>query len=119
MTPASKPSTVLTALPPTPITPSTIHTSTPSSLPLPPSFRTPSAVSFAKPPAIDQPPTPSPDLPEGLTLAMLKSRLGGQKAKGGLYLTPKEMDELTESWKPFRSVGCWVMWKYLENEPAV
>ncbi|KAF8658315.1 hypothetical protein AX16_002084 [Volvariella volvacea WC 439] len=45
-----------------------------------------------------------PSLPEGLTVSTLKSRIDGKKVKGSI-LTPKEMEALTESWKPYRSLG--------------
>ena len=60
-------------------------------------------------------------LPEGLTVAMLKSRLEGKKKikyvadpldmcvltplVRGAFLTPQEMAALTECWKPYRSLG--------------
>ncbi|KAH9895145.1 DNA glycosylase [Cubamyces lactineus] len=56
-----------------------------------------------------------PPLPEGLTVAQMKSRLSGKKIKGAL-LTPKEMEELTECWRPYRSLGVYYMWA-LSEEP--
>ncbi|KAF8712342.1 RabGAP TBC, partial [Rhizoctonia solani] len=50
------------------------------------------------------PVTPVP-LPEGVTLEMLKARANGKKAKGGCYLLPNEMEALTASWKPYRSLA--------------
>ena len=59
-------------------------------------------------------------LPDALTPAILKSRLAGKKIKyvsflyflsrrslsaRGAFLTPKEMEELTECWAPYRSLG--------------
>ncbi|CAE6448344.1 unnamed protein product [Rhizoctonia solani] len=44
-------------------------------------------------------------LPEGMTLDILKARANGKKAKGGCYLLPNEMEALTASWKPYRSLG--------------
>ncbi|THV05059.1 DNA glycosylase [Dendrothele bispora CBS 962.96] len=44
-------------------------------------------------------------LPVGLTAAALKSRLDGKKKIKGAILTPQEMNDLTESWKPYRSLG--------------
>jgi len=60
-------------------------------------------------------------LPEGITVAMLKSRLEGKKKikyvadpldmgvltllVRGAFLTPQEMAALTECWKPYRSLG--------------
>ena len=54
-----------------------------------------------------------PPIPGGssLTHAALRSRLAGNKVKGGMYLTAKEMEELTEPWRPFRSVGMWSVLK--------
>jgi DNA-3-methyladenine glycosylase II len=73
---------------------------------------------------------PPPPLPEGLTVSVLKTRLGGTKVKyaisilfyftvtlasslmygfiyllRGALLTPAEMIALTESWRPYRSLG--------------
>ncbi|EIW83020.1 DNA glycosylase [Coniophora puteana RWD-64-598 SS2] len=50
-----------------------------------------------------------PPLPEGLTVASLKGRLTGKKVKGAL-LTPGEMEQLTEKWEPYRSLGVYFMW---------
>lgn len=64
-------------------------------------------------------------LPAGLSVSTLKGRLGGNKIKWvviifrffkrclndfntpprGAFLTPDEMTKLTESWKPYRSLG--------------
>ncbi|KAI0769793.1 DNA glycosylase [Trametes elegans] len=55
-----------------------------------------------------------PPLPEGLTVAVLKSRLSGKKVKGAL-LTPKEMEDLTECWRPYRSLGVYYMWALAEE----
>ncbi|KAI9068248.1 DNA glycosylase [Trametes sanguinea] len=56
-----------------------------------------------------------PPLPDGLTVAQMKSRLSGKKIKGAL-LTPKEMEDLTECWRPYRSLGVYYMWA-LSEEP--
>ncbi|CUA66632.1 DNA-3-methyladenine glycosylase II [Rhizoctonia solani] len=50
-------------------------------------------------------PTNPVKLPEGMTLDTLKARANGKKAKGGCYLLPNEMEALTASWKPYRSLG--------------
>jgi DNA-3-methyladenine glycosylase II len=52
------------------------------------------------------PPAPVP-LPEGITLEILKSRANGKKVKGGNYLLPSEMEALTKSWEPYRSLGAY------------
>ncbi|KAK0485947.1 DNA glycosylase [Armillaria novae-zelandiae] len=44
-------------------------------------------------------------LPEGLTVGALKSRLDGKKKIKGALLTPAEMEGLSASWKPYRSLG--------------
>ncbi|KAK4683610.1 DNA-3-methyladenine glycosylase II, partial [Tremellales sp. Uapishka_1] len=54
-------------------------------------------------------------LGEGMTIALLKERLAGKKAKGGAYLTPKEMECLTEGWKPYRSLGVVYTWSVAED----
>ncbi|TXT08969.1 hypothetical protein VHUM_02443 [Vanrija humicola] len=55
-------------------------------------------------------------LPEGLTIATLKSRLAGKKAKGNVYLLPEEMEALTEHWKPYRSVGTFYTWSMIGED---
>ncbi|KAJ7595044.1 DNA glycosylase [Mycena floridula] len=55
-----------------------------------------------------------PALPQGLTPAILKSRLDTKKKIKGALLTPKEMEELTESWRPYRSIGVYYMWALAE-----
>ncbi|KIJ39939.1 hypothetical protein M422DRAFT_32539 [Sphaerobolus stellatus SS14] len=57
-----------------------------------------------------------PKLPEGLSVSVLKSRLTGKKIKGA-FLTPKEMEELTAPWRPYRSLGVFYMWA-LAEEPS-
>ncbi|ORY32866.1 hypothetical protein BCR39DRAFT_522195 [Naematelia encephala] len=49
-------------------------------------------------------------LEEGLSIEVLKARLAGKKVKGGAYLTAKEMEALTDGWRPFRSLGVYYMW---------
>lgn len=48
-------------------------------------------------------------LPAGLSVSVLKSRLDGKKVKGA-FLSPQEMTDLTETWKPYRSLGVYYMW---------
>lgn len=48
-----------------------------------------------------------------MTVKTLRERDKGAKVKGGGYLTAAEMEGLTEGWKPYRSVGSWLMWKVL------
>ncbi|KIJ67702.1 hypothetical protein HYDPIDRAFT_107169 [Hydnomerulius pinastri MD-312] len=48
-------------------------------------------------------------LPEGLTSAVLKSRLDGKKVKGA-FLTPQEMEVLAQDWVPYRSLAVYYMW---------
>ncbi|KAJ8468590.1 hypothetical protein ONZ51_g9542 [Trametes cubensis] len=66
-------------------------------------------------PTVDGADYQPPPLPEGLTVAQMKSRLSGKRIKGAL-LTPKEMEELTECWRPYRSLGVYYMWA-LSEEP--
>jgi len=35
----------------------------------------------------------------------------------GAYLTAEECEELTKSWRPFRSVGAWYMWSLCGETP--
>ncbi|GJN93568.1 hypothetical protein Rhopal_006625-T1 [Rhodotorula paludigena] len=51
-----------------------------------------------------------PETSNNLTPAILRSRLNGKKLKGNIYLTPQEMEELSDAWKPYRSVACWYLW---------
>jgi DNA-3-methyladenine glycosylase II len=67
--------------------------------PIPPPF-TPSINRTLRQPLL---PTPHA-LPDGLTVSILKGRLEGKKIKGA-FLTPEEMESLTEGWQPYRSVG--------------
>ncbi|KAG0142941.1 hypothetical protein CROQUDRAFT_661897 [Cronartium quercuum f. sp. fusiforme G11] len=62
---------------------------------------------------------PAPNLPSGssLTMATMKARLV-KPIKVGLYLTPKEMEELTEPWKPFRSIAVWYLWSLTDSLAA-
>ncbi|KAI0930616.1 hypothetical protein AcV5_007284 [Taiwanofungus camphoratus] len=55
-----------------------------------------------------------PPLPEGLSPAILKGRLEGKKKIKGALLTPKEMEDLTASWRPYRSLGVYYMWALAE-----
>ncbi|KAM5531268.1 hypothetical protein V8D89_015069 [Ganoderma adspersum] len=57
-----------------------------------------------------------PPLPEGLTVAQMKTRLNGKNKIKGALLTPKEMETLAEGWRPYRSLGVYYMWA-LSEEP--
>ncbi|KAI0254101.1 DNA glycosylase [Lactifluus subvellereus] len=59
---------------------------------------------------------PPPPLPAGLTVASLGSRLGGKKRIKGAILTPSEMEALTESWRPYRSIGVYFMWALVDQK---
>jgi len=74
---------------------------------VPPTF-TPSIKRTLDKPATNPGVLPVP-LPSGIDVVLLKSRLNGKKIKGA-FLTPKEMDDLTEHWKPYRSIGVYYMW---------
>jgi DNA-3-methyladenine glycosylase II len=65
----------------------------------------PKASSSKQPDGTPLVPTKPVPLPEGITLETLKARANGKKAKGGCYLLPGEMEALTASWKPYRSLG--------------
>ncbi|EGG07592.1 uncharacterized protein MELLADRAFT_43085 [Melampsora larici-populina 98AG31] len=52
-----------------------------------------------------------------LTISSMKTRLS-KPIKSGLYLTPKEMEELTEPWKPFRSIAIWYLWSLTDASAA-
>ncbi|TDL24272.1 DNA glycosylase [Rickenella mellea] len=57
-----------------------------------------------------------PPLPEGMTVQILKSRLDGKKKIKGAFITPKEMEVLTDSWRPYRSLGVYYMWALAEEK---
>ncbi|KAH8085156.1 hypothetical protein HD553DRAFT_341767 [Filobasidium floriforme] len=38
-----------------------------------------------------------------------------KKAKGNVYLTPGEMEVLTQRWAPYRSLGVYYMWAVAEE----
>jgi len=52
---------------------------------------------------------------DGMSVDTLKARLGGKKLKGGAYLSPTEMEQLTAAWKPYRSLGVYYMWAVAEE----
>jgi len=59
---------------------------------------------------------PPPPLPVGLTIESLRSRLNGKNKVKGAILTPTDMEELTESWRPYRSIGVYYMWRLAEEK---
>ncbi|XAO21849.1 hypothetical protein I312_100605 [Cryptococcus bacillisporus CA1280] len=97
-------------IPPTPSTPSAVPRETvevpPRTLPAP----TPDVMLTAPLEHPDWDAHRAAPLLEGLTVEILKSRLNGKKVKGGAYLTPKEMEALTEGWRPYRSLAVFYMW---------
>ncbi|KAI0087997.1 DNA glycosylase [Irpex rosettiformis] len=56
-----------------------------------------------------------PPLPAGLTVVELKKRLDTKKKIKGAFLTPQEMEALTEPWRPYRSLGVYYMWALAEE----
>ncbi|KAJ3529786.1 hypothetical protein NM688_g7806 [Phlebia brevispora] len=56
-----------------------------------------------------------PRLPEGMTVNTLKSRLNTKNKVKGAILTPQEMQDLTEPWRPYRSLGVYYMWALAEE----
>ncbi|KAJ7188268.1 DNA glycosylase [Mycena filopes] len=81
-------------------------------IPLPPTF-TPSIKRTLVKAAQDDGLQP---LPEGLTVAELKSRLDGKKKVKGAFLSPTHMEQLTASWRPYRSLGVYYMWALADAE---
>ncbi|KAK7057193.1 DNA-3-methyladenine glycosidase [Favolaschia claudopus] len=81
-------------------------------IPLPPTF-TPSIKRTLAKPALDH---GVPPLPDGLTVAELKSRLDGKKKIKGAFLSPAHMEQLTTSWRPYRSLGIYYMWALADAE---
>ncbi|KAG0700712.1 DNA glycosylase [Suillus ampliporus] len=108
-------------------TPAQVGPADQSSVPPAPLLATPSVVSTTSIPALPEPFTPSIDktleadamntepLPEGLSVVNLKARLDRKKIKGA-FLTPKEMEDLTASWAPYRSLGVYYMWALSEEK---
>ncbi|KAJ1304808.1 hypothetical protein OPQ81_005943 [Rhizoctonia solani] len=74
-----------------------------------------SSSSSKQPDSILLNPTSLVQLPEGITLEMLKARANGKKVKGGCYLLPGEMEALTASWKPYRSLGVFYLWALVDG----
>jgi DNA-3-methyladenine glycosylase II len=88
-----------------------------SAVDIPPAFTPSIAQTLNK--KLSKPPSA---LPDGLTVSVLQTRLDGKKVKfvffshdaylqafyrlyRGAFLTPNEMEALTENWKPYRSLG--------------
>jgi len=81
-------------------------------VPLPPTFTPSIKRTLAKAAQNDG----VPPLPEGLTVAELKSRLDGKKKVKGAFLTPTHMEQLTAPWRPYRSLGVYYMWALADAE---
>ncbi|KAJ7497292.1 DNA glycosylase [Mycena latifolia] len=75
-------------------------------VPLPPTFTPSIKKTLAKAAQVES----VHALPEGLTVAELKSRLDGKKKVKGALLSPTHMEQLTETWRPYRSIGVYYMW---------
>ncbi|CAA7263166.1 unnamed protein product [Cyclocybe aegerita] len=69
---------------------------------IPPPFTPSIKKTLSKPAAT--PGKPVPPLPSGIDVKLLKSRLDGKNKVKGAFLTPQEMNALSENWKPYRSV---------------
>ncbi|KAH7914124.1 DNA glycosylase [Hygrophoropsis aurantiaca] len=104
----------ISSVPPAPVSATPFkNEAVPASLPsLPPLF-TPS---INKTLHADNASAPLEPLPEGLSVAILKNRLNSKNKVKGAILTPKEMEDLTESWKPYRSLGVYYMWALAEEK---
>lgn len=117
-----------------------------SSVPPAPLLATPSVASLKTIPALPESFTPSIEktlnadpmntepLPDGLSVPILKARLDGKKKikyvfglspcgslltrtlQRGAFLTPSEMEDLTASWAPYRSLGVYYMWALAEEK---
>ncbi|KAJ7262179.1 DNA glycosylase [Mycena haematopus] len=83
-----------------------------SAITLPPTFTPSINRTLAKPARDDG----VPPLPEGLTVAELKSRLTGKKKIKGAFLSPAHMEHLTAPWRPYRSLGVYYMWALADAE---
>lgn len=47
---------------------------------------------------------------ESLPLRRYEISIANLNFRGGAYLTPKEMEALTEGWRPYRSLAVFYMW---------
>ncbi|GAA98250.1 uncharacterized protein L969DRAFT_15957 [Mixia osmundae IAM 14324] len=59
-----------------------------------------------------------PPLPPSKTIAsraVLQARFN-KKLKGNIYLSPEEMEELSQSWRPYRSIAVWYLWSLSDGE---
>ncbi|KAJ6586920.1 DNA glycosylase [Mycena vulgaris] len=81
-------------------------------VPLPPTFTPSIKRTLEKAPRVES----VRPLPEGLTVAELKSRLDGKKKIKGAMLSPAHMEQLTETWRPYRSIGVYYMWSLADAE---
>ncbi|KAJ7084384.1 DNA glycosylase [Mycena belliarum] len=84
-------------------------------VPLPPTF-TPSIKRIL---AKDPEPKSIAALPEGLTVTELKNRLVGKKKVKGALLSPTHMEQLTETWRPYRSLGVYYMWALADVDASI
>ncbi|KAH8083774.1 DNA glycosylase [Cristinia sonorae] len=91
------------------------ETTEPSALPVPftPSINKTLNMKITKSGQPVEPPAP---LPVGMTIPMLRGRLDPKKKVKGAFLTPKEMEELTNPWRPYRSLGVYYMWALADTE---
>ncbi|KAF7315747.1 DNA-3-methyladenine glycosidase [Mycena indigotica] len=96
-----------------PSTPPPPEDSGSGAVPLPPTF-TPSIQRTLKKTFIEKP--PPPPLPAGLTVSELRSRLDGKKKVKGAFLSPEHMEQLTNPWRPYRSLGVFYMWALADAE---
>lgn len=42
--------------------------------------------------------------------------VGLERAIANIYGTARDVEQLAENWRPFRSVACWYLWRTLGNE---
>jgi DNA-3-methyladenine glycosylase II len=42
--------------------------------------------------------------------------IGLERAIANVYRRPRNVERLSETWRPFRSVACWYLWRTLGNE---
>ncbi|KAJ6625650.1 DNA glycosylase [Mycena sp. CBHHK59/15] len=98
----------------TPQTPPPVEEAGSAMVPLPPTFTPSIKRTLGK--ASTEVGNAPPPLPEGLTVAELKSRLDGKKKIKGALLSPSNMEMLTESWRPYRSIGVYYMWSLADAE---
>jgi DNA-3-methyladenine glycosylase II len=54
----------------------------------------------------------------GALMSKFDGDVSAHRPRGNVYLTPAEMEVLTQRWAPFRSLGVYYMWAVAEETGA-